>query len=46
LTSANGGLNNKKIALKGFMTKKKKELWGMKRTNEKYELKQLPTYNM
>jgi hypothetical protein len=27
------------------VSKEKKELWGIKRTNEKYELKQLPTYN-
>jgi hypothetical protein len=45
LADVNGGLNNKQIALRKVVSKEKKELWGIKRTNEKYELKQLPTYN-
>jgi len=37
--SVNGGLNNKKIIVRGMVIKEKKELWGIKRTNEKYKLK-------
>ncbi len=29
-----------------MVIKKKRELWGIKRMDEKYELRQLPTYNM
>jgi len=42
----NGGVNNRKIIMRGMVTKEKGELWGIKRTIEKYKLKQLPTYNM
>jgi hypothetical protein len=30
----NGGLNNRKIIIRGMVTKEKRELWGIKRTNE------------
>jgi len=40
----NGGLNNKQIALRKVMIKKK-ELWKIKKIDERYELIQLPTYN-
>jgi hypothetical protein len=42
----NAGLNNKKIVMRGMMTKEKRELWGIKKTNERYKIKQLPTYSM
>jgi hypothetical protein len=42
----NGGFYNGKITLKGVVTKQKKELWGIKRIDEKYELRQSSTYNM
>jgi hypothetical protein len=42
--NANGGLNNKQITLKRMVTKGKSELWGIKGTNKRYELK-LPTYS-
>jgi hypothetical protein len=28
------------------MTKENKKMWGIKGINERYELRQLPTYNM
>ncbi len=40
----NGRLNNKQIALMKVMIKKK-ELWNIKRIDERYEVIQLPTYN-
>ncbi len=46
LLGVNGGLNNKKIIMKRMVTKEKRELWGIKRINERYKPKQLPTYNM
>jgi hypothetical protein len=39
----NGGPNNKQLALKGMVTKEKQELNNIKGTDERYELKQLPT---
>jgi hypothetical protein len=42
----NGGLNNRKILMRGMVIKeKKKKLWGIKRLNERYNLKQLFTYS-
>jgi hypothetical protein len=35
----NGRLNNRKILMHGMVTKEKRELWGKKRTNERYKLK-------
>jgi hypothetical protein len=46
LMGANGGLNNREIILRGMMIFKKRIVGHLKRTNERYELKQLPTYNM
>jgi hypothetical protein len=43
--SANGGLNNKQITLRGMMVKEKKEFWNIKKINKKYELRPLPTCN-
>ncbi len=43
--NANGGPNNKQITLKRVVTKEKKELWGIKRMDKRYELKKLPTYS-
>jgi hypothetical protein len=34
LANVNGGLNNKQIALRKVVTKEKRELWGIKGTNE------------
>jgi hypothetical protein len=45
LIDVNGGLNNKQITLRKVVNKEKQELWAIKGTNERYELKQLPTYN-
>jgi hypothetical protein len=41
----NGRLNNKQIALKRVMIRKKRELWNIKGMDERYELIQLPTCN-
>jgi hypothetical protein len=46
LTSTNGGLNNRQFTLREVVTKKKQELKRIKKTNERYELKQLPTWSM
>jgi hypothetical protein len=34
LADVNGGLNDKQIALRKMVSKEKKELWGIKGTNE------------
>jgi hypothetical protein len=40
-----GRLNNRHVALKGLVTFKKQELNNIKKTDKKYELKQLSAYN-
>jgi hypothetical protein len=42
----NGGLNNRQIILGGVVTKKNMELWGVKGTDKRNELKQLLTCSM
>jgi hypothetical protein len=46
MTVTNAKLNNKQFALKGVVTKKKRELKSIRGIDEKYELKQLPACNM
>jgi hypothetical protein len=36
---ANGRLNNKKVTLRGMVNKEKRELWGIKKMDKRYELK-------
>jgi hypothetical protein len=46
LTSTNGGLNNKQLAMKGVVIKEKRELKSIKGTDKRYEPGQLPTSNI
>jgi hypothetical protein len=42
----NGRLNNRQLAMKGMVTNEKRKLKSIKRIDERYEPRQLPTYTI